>query len=142
MLKSQKNRPYYIVWEDGKCHAMEPSYTTYRYDLHFATGNTIQLADDEAGRLMSQYYFYDSFFVDLIQVDALVPFRFNLNVPERFLYLFFMLEGECSYGGISEADPVYSFADIFQVGYLASGKYDVICQPGSNVGLILVVDME
>ncbi|PUV22184.1 MULTISPECIES: hypothetical protein [Sphingobacterium] len=102
MLKSQKNRPYYIVWEDGKCHAMEPSYTTYRYDLHFATGNTIQLADDEAGRLMSQYYFYDSFFVDLIQVEALVPFRFNLNVPERFLYLFFMLEGECSYGGIDK----------------------------------------
>ncbi|WP_293886129.1 MULTISPECIES: hypothetical protein [unclassified Sphingobacterium] len=53
-----------------------------------------------------------------------------------------MLEGECSYGGISEDDPIYSFTDIFQVGCLASGKYEVVCQPGTNVGLILIVDME
>ncbi|WP_433902387.1 hypothetical protein [Sphingobacterium puteale] len=44
MLKSQKDRPYYIELEYGKCHAVEVLCSIYRYDLYFAMGNIVELA--------------------------------------------------------------------------------------------------
>ncbi|WP_293886128.1 MULTISPECIES: hypothetical protein [unclassified Sphingobacterium] len=96
MLKSQKDRPYYIEWQDGKCHAVAFAYDDFAYDLFFGRDNTIGLTDDHEGKLLSQYYFYDSFFVELIQVDCIIPLRFNLYVPQRFLYYFLCWRGSAA----------------------------------------------
>lgn len=138
MTAQLEDRPYFLVIESKVLTDKQAQVGSFDYVLEFAS-DSIFSKKEHTHTLLSQSHLYEPFFIDLIQVNCISPHLFHLKTTQRFLYLVFMLAGECNYsesGGKKISDlPV----DTFQMGYLDQGSYEILCYQGKNVGLIVCI---
>lgn len=105
-----------------------------------AAQSALQYDFADGSSLLRQILAIDHFYVELCQIRSKTPFLLRYRTTDRRLFLFFMLEGTIGFSTQDLKAITKAKKDNFYVSHNAPGLYNVDCEKGQNLALVVSID--